>query len=85
MALPAEVASWRATLAEVGAAAEHALWSSARFDSQVAAATVALAERREELDRLRTRLEDAQVTIERLKSAGRLIMRAIELRRAFLG
>ncbi len=83
--LPETLSGARAGLAERGAAAEHALWTIARFDEQVERATGTLAERRERLDALRARLEGARVNVERLKSAGRLIMRAIELRRAILG
>ena len=83
--LPETLSSARARLAERGAAAEHASWTIARFDEQVERATSTLAERRERLDALRATLEGARVNLERLKSAGRLIMRAIELRRAILG
>jgi hypothetical protein len=82
--VPAKVAVVRATLAEWSVAAERGLWTLAKLDNQMAAATATLASRRQELDRTRTRLASAQVTVDRLKSAARLIMRAIELRRAFL-
>ena len=83
--LPGSLSSVRATLAEQGAAAEHALWTLARVDERLAQATRTMAERRQALDALGARLEGARTNVERLKSAARLIMRAIELRRAFLG
>ncbi len=83
--LPQTIGAARAGLAERGAAAEHAWLTIARFDEQVERATNTLAERRAALDALRARLEAARVNVERLKAAVRLIMRAIELRRAFLG
>lgn len=79
------IAAARAGLAERGAAAEHAVWTLARFDEQIERATKTLAERRRSLNVLHARLEAARVNVERMKSAGRLIMRAIALRRAFLG
>ena len=75
----------RASLAEQGAAIEHTLWTMRRFDEQVDALTVSLQARRQTLDELQQTLRGARVGIERLKSAIRLIARAIELRRAFLG
>jgi chromosome segregation ATPase len=75
----------RASLAEQGAAIEHTLWTMRRFDEQVDALTVSLRARRQTLDELQQTLRGARVGIERLKSAIRLIARAIELRRAFLG
>jgi len=83
--LPEAISSSRASLAERGAAAEHALWTIGRFDGQLEQATKTMAQRRQSLDTLRARLEGARVNVERLKSAARLIMRAIELRRAILG
>ena len=83
--LPLALASARAALAEQGAAAEHALWTLKRADEQLAAATVALAARRAGLDALRERLDRTRAGVATLKSAARLIMRAIELRRAILG
>ena len=83
--LPEALAASRASLAERGAAAEHGLWTITRFDEQLEQATSTLARRRQSLDALRARLEGAKENVERLKSAARLIMRAIELRRAILG
>jgi hypothetical protein len=75
----------RASLAEQGAAIEHTLWTMRRFDEQVAALTISLRARRQTLDELQQTLRGARVGIERLKSSLRLIVRAIELRRTFLG
>lgn len=82
---PIILSTTRADLAERGAAGEQMLWTIKRFDAQVAQATVALAERRHSLDELREKLEGGRANVERAKSAIRLIMRAIELRRTFLG
>jgi hypothetical protein len=80
--LPVSLSSARAALAEQSAAAELALWRLHRLDGEIAAATTTLANRRTALDELRGRLERARAGVERLKSAIRLIIRALELRRA---
>lgn len=81
--LPLTLMSARATLAERGAAVEHALWVIGRFDEQATRIQTTMAARRATLDATRTRLEGARAGVDRLKSAVRLIMRLIELRRAF--
>ncbi len=85
LTLPLALSSARAVLAERGAAVEHAGWVIARFDEQAERIEGTLAQRRAGLDATRARLEGARAGVKRLKSAARLIMRAIELRRAILG
>jgi hypothetical protein len=82
---PIILSTTRADLAERGAAGEQALWTINRFDKQVAEATVALAERRRAIDEMRVKLEGGRANVERVKSALRMIMRALELRRTILG
>ncbi|MEO6350932.1 MAG: hypothetical protein ABIP53_09805 [Candidatus Limnocylindrales bacterium] len=83
--MPIMLSTARADLAERGAAIEHGLWTAARFDKTVTDATTALADRRRGLDLLHARVIASRATVERLKSALRMIMRAIELRRTILG
>ena len=83
-ALPARLSSARASLAEQGAEAEHVAWTLKHIDEQLATFTVDMARRRVALDHFRMTLESSRGSVERLKSSGRLIMRAIELRRTFL-
>jgi hypothetical protein len=85
LTMPLALSSTRAALAERGAAAEHALWVIARFDERAQRIEGTLARQRAGLDATRARLEGALANVEKLKSAARLIMRAIELRRAILG
>ena len=83
--LPLALSSTRAELAERGAAVEHAMWVMARFDERADNLVGSMARARAGLDAARARLEGARGNVERLKSTARLIMRAIELRRAILG
>jgi chromosome segregation ATPase len=85
LTLTQRLSTARASLAEQGAAIEHTLWTMRRFDEQVDALTISLRERRKTLNELQQTLKGARVGIERLKAAVRLIVRAIELRRAILG
>lgn len=84
-ALPQRLQTARASLAEQGAAVEHLQWTMNRFDTEVEALTISLAARRQTVAELRDTLRGARVGVERLKQALRLITRAIELRRNFLG
>ena len=85
LTLPLALSSTRAELAERGAAVEHAMWVMARFDERADNLVGSMAQGRARLDATRARLEGARGNVERLKSTARLIMRAIELRRAILG
>lgn len=80
--LPLALWSTRAALAERGAALEHATWVMARFDERADNLVGSMARGRAGLDATRAKLEGARRNVERLKSTARLIMRAIELRRA---
>jgi hypothetical protein len=82
--LPLTLASARAALAERGAAIEHVLWVIGRFDERASRIQTTMAERRAGLDATTARLEGARASVDRLKSAVRLIMRLIEIRRAFI-
>lgn len=82
LTLPLALSSTRAALAERGAAVEHALRVMARFDERADNLVASIARGRARLDTTRAKLEGARGNVERLKSTARLIMRAIELRRA---
>ena len=75
----------RTDLAAVDTATEKALWSLARFDERVDTTRVALAARRDSLDRDRERLVAAPAGIARTVRTARLAIKALGLRRAFLG
>ena len=83
--LPTQISIGRATLAERSAAIEHALWTLGRADDQIDDLTASLAARRRSMDSLRGHIVRSRDTVERLKTAFGLIMRAIELRRTILG
>ncbi|MGI8928120.1 MAG: hypothetical protein ACR2H0_01460 [Candidatus Limnocylindrales bacterium] len=85
LTLPLALWSTRAALAERAAAVEHANWMLTRFDERADNLIGSMARGRAGLDAAGARLEGARGNVERLKSTARLIMRAIELRRAFLG
>ena len=83
--LPARIRESRAMLAEQGAAAEHALWTLQQYDQALDKMSVRLASSGQSIDELHENLERAKVAVARLVSATRLLMRAVELRRAILG
>jgi hypothetical protein len=83
--LPPRIRDARAMLAEQGAAAEHALWTIQQYDRELEKLSVRLASRGQSIDELHESLERARIAVARLVSATRLIMRAVELRRAILG
>ena len=80
-----EMAAQRARLAAVSTQTERALWSLSRFDERADAAREALAASRTALDKDRARLIAARGTIIRIRKSARLILKMLELRRAFLG
>jgi hypothetical protein len=75
----------RADLASVSTQTERALWSLSRFDERADAARERLAETRTTLDVDRARLIAARGAIIRVQKSARLILKMLELRRAFLG
>jgi len=77
-------ASRRARLGDTNAATERALWSLSRLDEQVDAARLGLVARRTQLDDQRVRIIAARAGVKRIKSGARMLVRAIELRRAIL-
>jgi hypothetical protein len=83
--LPTRFHGTRLRLSEFHASAEHALWSMSRLDQRIDATRVALVTHRAELDKGRARLVAARAEIERIKNGARLVVRALELRRTFLG
>ncbi|MEO8626172.1 MAG: hypothetical protein ABI452_05670 [Candidatus Limnocylindrales bacterium] len=83
--LAAKMGAQRADLAALSAQTERALWSLARFDERVDAARAGLATRRAAIERDRARLGAARSTIIRAKKSARVVMKVLELRRAFLG
>ena len=64
---------------------ERALWSLATFDSRVEAAQAALRERRAASDTLRESMVRNHGALLRVVNSARALIRAIELRRDFLG
>jgi hypothetical protein len=83
--LAAKMGAQRVDLAAVSTATERALWSLARFDERVDAARAGLATRHAAIERDRARLIAARSTIIRAKKSARMVMKVLELRRAFLG
>jgi hypothetical protein len=75
----------RLRISEFHATTEHALWQLSRLDQRIDATRVALVTGRASLDNGRDRLIGARAEIERIKRGARLIVRALELRRTFLG
>ena len=83
--LPPRIRDARAMLAEQGAAAEHALWTIDRYDKELEKLHLRLAARGQSIDELHDSLERARTAVARLVSATRMIVRAVELRRAIWG
>ncbi|MDL2336089.1 MAG: hypothetical protein QFC55_08675 [Chloroflexota bacterium] len=83
--LAAKLGAQRADVAAVSTATERALWSLARFDERVDAARAGLATRHAAIERDQARLIAARSTIIRAKKSARMVMKVLELRRAFLG
>ncbi|MEP7379050.1 MAG: hypothetical protein ABI725_05745 [Chloroflexota bacterium] len=83
--LAAKMGAQRADLAALSTRTERALWSLARFDERVDAAHAGLATRHAAIVRDRARLDAARSTIIRAKKSARMVMKVLELRRAFLG
>ncbi len=80
-----QLAKVRTDLATVSTQTERALWSLSRFDERAKAARAALAGTRTALDNDRARLIKARGAIIRIKKSARMILKALELRRAILG
>ena len=83
--LASRLSGARADLAAVSTQTERALWSLSRFDERAEAAREVLAGTRTALDKNRARLIAARGAIIRIKKSARMIMKVLELRRAFLG
>jgi hypothetical protein len=75
----------RSNLVAVSTQTERALWSLSRFDERVDATRQGLAASAVALDKDRERLIAARTTIIRIKKSASLILKMLELRRAFLG
>jgi hypothetical protein len=83
--LAGRLGAMRTDLAAVSTQTERALWSLSRFDERAEAAREVLAGTRSALDKDRARLIAARGAIIRIKKSARMIMKALELRRAILG
>jgi hypothetical protein len=83
--LAGRLTGMRADLAAVSTQTERALWSLSRFDERAEAAREVLAGTRTALDKNRARLIAARGAIIRIRKSARMIMKMLELRRAFLG
>lgn len=83
--LTARLDAARSSLVAVSTQTERALWSLSRFDERLDAARQGLAASALELDKDRERLIAARTTIMRIKKSASLILKMLELRRAFLG
>jgi chromosome segregation ATPase len=77
--VPDEFRSFRAQLAERGAATEHALWSLGRLDDAIESASATLAAGQAQLETLRTNLLSSRDALARAKAAWRTLRTAIEL------
>ena len=75
----------RSNLVAVSTQTERALWSLSRFDERVDATRQGLAASAVALDKDLERLIAARTTIIRIKKSASLILKMLELRRAFLG
>lgn len=83
--LPTKMAAVRADLIAVSTRTERALWSLSRLDDRIDVTRVGLVRSRLALDADRERLIAARTTIIRVKKSAGLILKMLELRRAFLG
>ncbi|MEP7157840.1 MAG: hypothetical protein ABI797_00290 [Chloroflexota bacterium] len=83
--LPERFHDARLRLGEFHAWTGHALWSLSRLEQRIDATRVSLVTQRAGLDRSRERIIGARAEIERIKRGARMVMRALELRRTFLG
>jgi len=84
-ALPTRLARLRAELAEREAAMEHVLWQLDRADARIGATTTRLTAVRARSDAAGQKIVGAKANVDRAKQALRLVLRAMELRRAILG
>ena len=83
--LPGRFHDTRLRLSEFHASTEHALWSLSRLEQRIDATRVALVTQRAGLDKGRERILATRTEVERIKRGARLLVRALELRRTFLG
>lgn len=84
-ALPVILADSRGRLVAARADGERALWALAGADARLEAARAGLAAKRDASDTLRARMISSHATLARIRETTRLLIRAIELRREFLG
>jgi hypothetical protein len=84
-ALPQRLAATRTSLADFQAQIERVLGSLANLDARIDAATTELGARRAASDSLRERLIAGHATLARVREIVHVLIRAIELRRIFLG
>jgi hypothetical protein len=84
-ALPHQLAAARTSLADFDARTEQPMGSLINLDARIATAIAELGARRAASDSLRARLVESHATLARVRETARLVMRAIELRRIFLG
>jgi hypothetical protein len=84
--LRAMSAGTRARLAETNAGLERALWGLTHFDRRADAASTALREHRQHIERVRVRyLEGSRLAMARARQTVRLLKQLQQLRRTFLG
>ncbi|HUP83537.1 MAG TPA: hypothetical protein VM284_05035 [Candidatus Limnocylindria bacterium] len=83
--LAGRLSAVRADLTYVSTQTERALWSLSHFDERADAAREALVRTTTTLDVDRARLIAARGAIIRVQKSARLILKMLELRRAFLG
>lgn len=83
--IPVRLHGARLQIGEFHATTEHTLWELSRLDQRVDATRVALVTQRAGLDNARERMVGARPDVERIKGGARLVLRALELRRTFLG
>ena len=84
-ALPQRLAVARTSLADFQAQRDRTLGSLANLDARIDAATTELGARRAASDSLRERLIAGHATLARVREIVHVLIRAIELRRIFLG
>ncbi len=83
--MPDTLATARGRIAGLRTDAERALWSLTLFDAGLERTEAKLIAGRTALDALEERLADNRTRIGRLRDTARLALRALEMRRTFLG
>ena len=85
LTLPHGAATTRQRLTALRAQSERALWTISNLDARLERTQLVLVERRAASDSLRASMAHNQRLLGRLRNGARMLLRAIQLRREFLG